>query len=408
MESIDVDGTPFSVHMDRAVKLRSVQSKHERLKYDAYPTFYAKTIFPDDDVSNARRYGPFNERLAAANRLKEEGNSAYRDGRPSDALKKYEMAASVFRFLENTNPEWKSEGIKDRFITEVEYECKSEEERRELDRFLVVCYNNIALASCRMNNFPLAIQACDCAIAIDGRNEKAYYLRSRARTGPKSSGASEETMARDDLLMALNINSDNRDARILLQRLSSDMKEQRANEKTAFGGLFGRGAIRETQVLHEQNEADRKRAEKDTLDSRERDIILGKELARFCDERGMTEEKGKIKQSLNYGAKTADETPLFRDIDFRGPTARMDLLEELKAGGQQEWLRNAERSDRPLKPCQLSKNRSSRPVGTLQIQLKILLSIVVIWYSFAYLELFRATNECSFVTPSIIKNHRPR
>jgi hypothetical protein len=394
LESIDVDGTPFSVHMDRAVKLRSVQSKHERLKYDAYPSFYAKTIFPNDDVSNARRLGPFVERLAAANRMKEEGNFAFHDGRPSDALKKYEMAASVFRFLENTNPEWKSQGIMDRFIAEIEYECKSEDERRELDRFLVVCYNNIALASCRMNIFSLAVDACDCAIAIDGRNDKAYYLRSRARIGPKSSGAPEETMARGDLLRALEINSDNREARMLLQRLSSDIKKQRADEKIAFGGLFGRGAIYETQVLHERIEAVIKRAEKDALDSRERDIILRRELARIYDERGIMEEKDRVERRLNFDAKTAEKTPFVRDVDFDAKFMRVDLtdpqtddlLDDEKAGGDQGWMRDSERSERLLKPGQSSESRSSRPASLLQIQLKILLSIILAWYLFAYLE----------------------
>ncbi|KAL3827445.1 hypothetical protein ACHAXA_003179 [Cyclostephanos tholiformis] len=353
MESIDVDGTPFSVHMDRAVKLRSLQTRHERLKYDAFPSFYANTIFPNDDVSNARRLGQFDERLAAANRMKEEGNSAFHNDRPRDALKKYEMAASVFRFLKNTNLEWKSQGIMDRFITEVEYECKSVEERRELDRFLVSCYNNMALASCRINYFSLAVEACDCAIAIDGRNDKALYLRSRARIGPKSSGAHEETMAWNDLLKALEINSDNREAKRLLHRLGDDMKKQRAKEKIAFGGLFDRGALCDPRVLQERNEAGRKLVEQDELDSRQQDITLGRQLTQLYEERGMKKQKERIEQSLKYETEATEERSLLSETDFRSPTTRMvldakhmgvdltdpqtvEILEKLKAAGDLE------------------------------------------------------------------------
>ena len=94
MDSIDIDGTPFSVLMDRAMKLKTLQSKHERVKFDAYPSFYANTVFPsnNDDVIGARQLTRFNERLAIATRIKDEGNIAFRDGRMSDARTQYETA----------------------------------------------------------------------------------------------------------------------------------------------------------------------------------------------------------------------------------------------------------------------------------------------------------------------------
>ena len=57
------------------------------------------------------------------------------------------MALSVFRFLENTNAQWKSEGIKDQYIKEDEYAGKDDDECKQLNRFIVNCYNNIALVS---------------------------------------------------------------------------------------------------------------------------------------------------------------------------------------------------------------------------------------------------------------------
>ena len=412
MESIDVDGTPFSVLMDRAVKIKTMQSKHERIKYDAYPSFYANTIFPtnDDEVATARRLGQFDEKLAIANAMKEEGNSAYRDGRYRDALSRYEMAASVFRYLENANPEWKTQGIKDIFVTDVAYECESEGERRMLDTFLVACYINIALASCKMDDFSLAVVACGYAMAIDERNnDKAFYLRARARLGPKSSGAVEEKLARMDLSMALETNPENIEARRLLRRLDSNAKEQRAKDKIAFGGLFDRGGAiyDDPRELHgERNEAagGGKRAEQDDLDSRQRDIVLGRQLARLYEERGMEKEKERIEHSLQCEMKAMEKRSSVDDTDFRNPTAKMvddaksmgvdltdprtvELLEELK-GGDQEWVRKSERSGNQSTTGSPPEGQVTwpRPIGLGRRLVKILSGIIIAGYIFAYLK----------------------
>ena len=409
MESIDVDGTPFSVIMERAVKLKTLQSKHERVKYDAHPPFYANTIFPNDEVAAARGLGRFDEKLAAANAMKEGGNAAYRGGRYRDALSRYEAAASVFRYLETSDPGWRTRGISDRFVTEVECECESEGERRRLDAFLVSCYSNIALASCGAGDYSSAADACGLAIAIDGRNARAHYLRARARLGPRGAGAAEEDLARSDLSAALEIDPDNGAARRMLRRLDADAREQRARDRIAFGGLFDRGTIcddRREQQLRERNEAaGGERAGRDELDSRRRDIVLGRELARLYEERGMEEEKERIERSLKYEMEAMEKRSIVGgDVDFRNPTKKMvddaksmgvdltdprtvELLEELKGGGQ-DWVGKSK----------LSGNQSTtgsppegqvprpRPIGLGRLLFKILSGIVIAGYIFAYLK----------------------
>ena len=109
MDKIDVDGTPFSVLMDRAVKLKSKQVGEERRNYDKMPSFYQHSIFPHEDVLAARSLDDFNARLAAALELKDKGNSAFKECRFADALSQYEKAIAVFRYLENSNPEWRTQ-----------------------------------------------------------------------------------------------------------------------------------------------------------------------------------------------------------------------------------------------------------------------------------------------------------
>ncbi len=76
--------------------------------------------------------GSFDEQLLSMNCMLKKGNSAFCDRNPHDALTRYKIVVSVFRLLKITNREWKSHGSNNQFITEVEYECKSNEERHEL------------------------------------------------------------------------------------------------------------------------------------------------------------------------------------------------------------------------------------------------------------------------------------
>ena len=108
MTSATVDGTPFSVLMSQAIKIKSAQDAPTRSDYDKYPTFYKNSIFPRDEVINARQK-PFVDRMADALKFKREGNQAFDEKRYFDAITKYEMALSVFKYLENVNQNWKTE-----------------------------------------------------------------------------------------------------------------------------------------------------------------------------------------------------------------------------------------------------------------------------------------------------------
>ena len=323
MENFDIDGTPFSVLMDRAVTLKQQQTKHQRERYDLSPSFLSNSIFPNEDTMKARGLDSFNDRLGAAIRIKDEGNSAFRDGGLGDALSKYEMALSVFRYIENTNPKWKSEGIKDEYIEENRYQCKTEEEQHTLDQFLVICYNNIALVSYKMASYTLAIRACDYAIEVDDTNDKSFYLRAKARIAPKSSGATELRFARSDLQIALRNSPNNKEAKKLLQEINTQTKAQRSRDKNIFSGMFDRGEVYNAQELTKDKESRKKSAEQDGIDSKQKDIILGRQLVKHYEERGMEKEKQKLEQSLNNEIRMMDKNANLNNLDFRNPTLKM-------------------------------------------------------------------------------------
>jgi len=213
MDGIDINGTSFAVLMDQAVKIKTRQLAASRTKYDSLPSFLQSSIFVTDEVINARNNNNFNEKIKAAIAFKNDGNTAYRDGCFDDAMRQYQMALHVFRFLENNNPDVHS--IKDEYLKEVMYAPSNNEtfQQQQLEQFLVTIYNNIALTMMKTNEYQTATQACDYALEIDNKNDKAFYLRALARLAPKNASATDEELAIVDLRSAVMNNPSNKKAR---------------------------------------------------------------------------------------------------------------------------------------------------------------------------------------------------
>ena len=322
MENIDVDGTPFSVLFDRAVKLKQIQTKSERIKYDSYPSFLANTLYPNGEVAAARVLPTFAERLEAANSMKKEGNTAFRDGRLQEALTKYESAVAIFRYLENTNENWKKEGIKDEYIIENEYQCNGEEECQQLNKLLVNCYNNIAIVSTKLQDYTLAISACNHALEMDEKNDKAYYLRAQARLAPVNSGTAEQVLAKSDLQTALQCNPHNKQARKQLERLNYQIKQQKIKDKRTFKGMFNRGELYE-ELNKKEESGTQEQHENELIGSKQRDIIMGRQLVQLYEERGMNNEKTRLEESLKHEINIMEQKEKMNNVDFHNPSEQM-------------------------------------------------------------------------------------
>ena len=65
MGEAKVDGTPFNVLMQQAVKLKTHVHKIDRVRFDAWPKFYQNTAFVKDEHKNERTLA-YEERMARA------------------------------------------------------------------------------------------------------------------------------------------------------------------------------------------------------------------------------------------------------------------------------------------------------------------------------------------------------
>ena len=135
----EVDGTPFSVLMNQAVKMKSAQQAPMRENFDSWPRYYQNSIFASDEIKKARSNASFEEKMKFAESLKSGANELLGSGKLLDANHMYEQALSLFIWAENTNPDWKNSGMKDTDLKEDSFtDYKSEDERKRVTEFLKV------------------------------------------------------------------------------------------------------------------------------------------------------------------------------------------------------------------------------------------------------------------------------
>ena len=108
----DGAGGDFQDLMNKAAHIKGEAMKSNRRKFDSWPRFFQNTMFHGDEIQ-ALRDLPLDERITAAQALKEEGNAFFKAKSFFDASYKYEKALSVFKYCKNTHPDWKKRGIYD-------------------------------------------------------------------------------------------------------------------------------------------------------------------------------------------------------------------------------------------------------------------------------------------------------
>lgn len=208
LEQTKFNGTPLSVLIKQAADLKAAQSASLRKKFDGSPTFLQNSIFPHHEVLEARKK-PFELRLVDALKFKSLGNLHVRKGKYYESIAYYEMSIAVFRWIENVNPNWKTEGIKDEFLKEECFCSTNELENIKCQELLVCLYTNLAIVSLKIGQFAQAILCCNDALALHPTCVKALYLRSKARLGPKSARNTDEILAMRDLKTARKIDPEN-------------------------------------------------------------------------------------------------------------------------------------------------------------------------------------------------------
>lgn len=147
---------------------------------------------------------------------------------------KYESAVEQYRDIMRLEKEGSSGG-------EVELNQSSEnisdeiEQRKELDRILLLGYLNLALCYLKTNKPKECISQCDKALAIDSRNVKAHFRKGLAYL---QNGDHESALKHFELV--LEIDPGNPEAKLHRSTCHNALKSYYQQQKDVYKNLFAR------------------------------------------------------------------------------------------------------------------------------------------------------------------------
>jgi len=232
--------------LQEAVKLKSAQMGQKRITYEKWPYFVQHTLFHGEKEDfKAWRQLPFDEKIKISEGIKDEGNKLYAKGSWSDAVDKYEEAATLVHYCYSTDPGWRknNRGIDDDVLVLVEDIGSNDEEAKQQIKLRMTCALNLAACKQKLEKYEEAVVACDVALELDPDNVKALYRRAEARIRPSKATAYDHDLAILDLQKAHKQEPKNPTVKTLLGKLQGERKVQREKDSKTFTGMFGRGEI---------------------------------------------------------------------------------------------------------------------------------------------------------------------
>lgn len=320
--------------LQEAVKLKSAQMGQKRQTYEKWPYFVQHTLFHGEkDDFKAWRQLPFPEKMKISERLKDEGNQLYAAGSWSDAVDKYEEAATLVYYCYSTDSGWRknNRGIDDDVLVLVDDQGSDESEAKQHKKLRLTCCLNLAACKQKLEKYEEAVVACDVALELDPMNVKGLYRRAEARVRPSKSTAYDHDLAIKDLAKASSVDPKNATIEKLLTSLRGERKVQREKDATTFTGMFDRGEIYDKDMENAQKPCSsefemrevQKRIEnisdEDTLEKRCEDA----ELLRDLYMRNGKEEEAKELNDKIKTAKTAIKEREKPKLDWSQPTPEM-------------------------------------------------------------------------------------
>jgi len=155
------------------------------------------------------------EKIAAADRFRQEGNEAYRK-------QNYGLAAVHYR----------------KALLQFDYTfADTEEEETAVENVKVPCLLNLAACKCQQEEWDEVLTQCRLALEINPRSVKAFY-----RTAQAHLARDQFELAKDALTSAIEIEPHNAEVRALYGQLKKNMANYKARRKEVFKEMMSGGA----------------------------------------------------------------------------------------------------------------------------------------------------------------------
>ncbi|GJT04949.1 rotamase FKBP 1 [Tanacetum coccineum] len=153
------------------------------------------------------------EKIEVAGIKKEEGNVLFKAGKYLKASKRYEKAAKY-----------------------IEYDMNFDEADKKQARALIAsCSLNDAACKLKLKDYKEAVKLCTKVLEIESKNVKALYRRAQAYIN-----LVDLDLAELDIKKALEIDPDNRDAKLEYKVLKEKMKEYNKKDAKFYGNMFAK------------------------------------------------------------------------------------------------------------------------------------------------------------------------
>lgn len=153
------------------------------------------------------------EKIEAAGKKKEEGNTLFKAGKYLRASKRYEKAAKYIEFDSSFNDEEKQL-------------CKS---------LKVSCNLNNAACKLKLKEYKEVEKLCTKVLEIEGTNVKALYRRAQAYIQ-----SVDLDLAERDIKKALELDPNNRDVKLEYKALKDKVKEYNKKDAKFYGNMFAK------------------------------------------------------------------------------------------------------------------------------------------------------------------------
>lgn len=321
--------------LQEAVKLKSAQMGQKRQTYEKWPYFVQHTLFHGEkDDFKAWRQLPFPEKIKISERIKEEGNELFAKGSWSDAVDKYEEAATLVHYCYSTDTGWRknNRGIDDDVLVLVDDHGSTEEEAKQQKKLRLSCCLNLAACKQKLEKYEETVAACDVALELDPRNVKALYRRAEARVRPSKSTAYDHDLAIKDLAKAHDVEPKNATVEKLLKALRGERRVQRDKDSKTFTGMFTRGEIYDENMeaaqqpcnneveMRQIQERIEKISDEDTLEKRCEDAELLRDLYM---RNGKEEEARELNEKIKVAKEAQKEREKPPSMNWSNPTSEM-------------------------------------------------------------------------------------
>lgn len=115
---------------------------------------------------------------------------------------------------------------------EMEYGL-SEKESKASESFLLAAFLNLAMCYLKLREYTKAVECCDKALGLDSANEKGLYRRGEAQLL-----MNEFESARGDFEKVLEVNPQNKAARLQISMCQKKAKEHNERDRRIYANMF--------------------------------------------------------------------------------------------------------------------------------------------------------------------------